>query len=111
MAAHVSGTGSGAFFTEQITALKQRLEGDESPRGRELLVEARRLAALFEAWMTDRPDPEAKANAIRELVDLNRAVHEHSGVTSGLRPNPVHALERSDGSAEATSYTPTSSKR
>lgn len=77
-------TGSYAFFSEQIATLQRRLEGDESSRARELQAEAVRLGALFETPL----EPEAKAVAIRELVDLNRAIHEHAGVTSGVRRLP-----------------------
>lgn len=86
MAAFLTGTGSGTFFSDQITALQRRLEGDDSPRARELKAEATRLAALFEGWITLRPDPELKATAIRELFDLNRKVLEHVGAVSGSRP-------------------------
>jgi len=85
MTANVETTGSYAFFSEQIATLRRRLEGDESPRARELTAEAARLAALFESVL----EPEAKGAAIRQLVDLNRAIHEHVGVMSGVRKVPT----------------------
>jgi hypothetical protein len=85
MAANAETTGSHAFFSEQVATLQRRLEGDESPRARELATEATRLAAMFESGL----EPEAKAAAIRELVDLNRAIHEHAGVMSGVRRVPA----------------------
>jgi hypothetical protein len=85
MASSVEGTTSGAFFRNEAESMRLRLRGDDSPRGRELALEADRLLLLFDEWMAIRPSPEAKSDVIRRLFELHRAVNEHLGATSGLR--------------------------
>ncbi len=85
MTSQSTGTTSGAFFYDEAIALERKVLGDDSPRAHELAAEARRLRKVFEDWVGIRPDPEAKARAVRDLFDLNRAVLEHLGVASGVR--------------------------
>ena len=87
MSANAEPTGSGSFFLEQATRLQQLLDRDFSPRGRTLVAEAQRLGLLFVQWASVRPDPAMKAAAIRDLFELNRAVMEHVGAASGVRPS------------------------
>ena len=97
MSANVDPTGSGPFFLEQATRLQRLLEKDFSPQGRTLATEAQRLVDLFVQWATVRPDPQLKTAAIRDLFELNRAVMEHVGAASGVRPStPTLPDDRDD---------------
>lgn len=83
MASHFPGGGSGVFFYREAADLERSLRSDPAPRARELCAAAKRLAARFDDWATLRADPALKAQAIRDLFELNRAVLEYLGAASG----------------------------
>ena len=77
--------GSGVFFYREAADLERALRTDPSPRARELAAEAKRLTAVFNNWAALRADGPAKAEAIRQLFNLNRAVLEYTGASSKPR--------------------------
>jgi len=81
MASQFNG-GSGVFFYREASDLERALRNDPSPRARALATEAKRIAVLFEDWQKLRDNAELKAEAIRQLFALNRAVLEYTGAAS-----------------------------
>ena len=99
MASHYPGGGSGVFFYREAADLERSLRDDPSPRARELCAAAHRLATIFGDWPRLRADAERKANAVRELFELNRAVLEYTGAASSTKslPRPTRVDDDEDG--------------
>ena len=89
MASQYPGGGSGVFFYREAADLERSLRTDTTPRARELALQAKRLAAVFDDWQKLRAEPARKAAAVRELFELNRAVLEYLGAASGRKPAPM----------------------
>jgi hypothetical protein len=85
MSSQPPGAGSGVFFYREAADLERSLRADPSPRAKELVVEAKRLAKVFDDWSKLRAEPSLKAATIRQLFELNRAVLEYLSA-SGRRP-------------------------
>jgi hypothetical protein len=70
-------TKTGPIFLQTAQGLVTRLSQDTSEKGRELARRAATLVAVFEAWPSTPPTPEARANTIHQLLDLQRQALEH----------------------------------
>ena len=77
MSSKSPGAGSGVFFYREAADLERSLRTDPSPRAKELAVEAKRLAKIFDDWTKLQAEPSLKAVTIRQLFELNRAVLEY----------------------------------
>jgi hypothetical protein len=96
MASQYPGGGSGVFFYREAADLERALRNDASPRARELSLQAKRLAEVFDDWAKLRAEPARKATAVRELFELNRAVLEYLGASSGRKLAPTVARAHDD---------------
>jgi hypothetical protein len=70
----MEGSVTGPVFLQAAQDLLNKVEGDRDPKAIALAADASRLVARFRRWVTARPEPDERADAVNQLVELNRKV-------------------------------------
>lgn len=91
-----------SYFTDNLKELLGRLDGDTSPRAKELIDKGRVLLGTLNGWSFHRPTEEARAATVRELLEFNRgtldyllgkAAHARSSIRPVFKP-PTARVEK-----------------
>jgi len=74
----MSSSSTWPIWEQAARELLEKLDGDESLEAVALIQEARAALDRFQKWVSDPPGPEIRAEAIRDMLELNRRVLEHT---------------------------------
>lgn len=64
------------IFLRSAEELLEYLEGDTTEEGRCFRAEAQELADTFRSWFVQRPDPQARNEAVNRLLLLHKHVRD-----------------------------------
>lgn len=68
---------SSPLFRDSAVDLVSKLSEVQTAEAASMAREARELASIFEAWLTKRPENDARSSRIAQLFDLHRRAMDY----------------------------------